>query len=72
MNRADVAFPSMGREARVRLESRSLDAPSLERLAAGTACSADSGRRAQVGVPLTDLLRNRPGCAAGRALSCPR
>src|SRR4051794_41943709 len=53
MNRADLAFPSMGGEARVRLESRSLDAPALERLAQGT--------RARIDAIEAALSRFRPG-----------
>ena len=41
MNRADLAFPSMGGEARVRLESASLGAPELERLAAAARVRID-------------------------------
>src|SRR3954465_4817316 len=53
MNRADLAFPSMGGEARVRLESRSLDAPALERLAQAT--------RARIDAIEAALSRFRPG-----------
>jgi len=53
MNLADLAFPSMGGEARVRLESRSLDASALERLADGT--------RARIDAIEAALSRFRPG-----------
>jgi FAD:protein FMN transferase len=64
MNRADVAFPSMGGEARVRLESRSLDAPALARLAEAT--------RARIDAIEAALSRFRPGSELNALNADPR
>src|SRR3954447_20184112 len=64
MNRADLAFPSMGGEARVRLESRSLDASALERLAQAT--------RARIDAIEAGLSRFRPGSELNALNADPR
>jgi thiamine biosynthesis lipoprotein len=64
MSRADVVFPSMGGEARVRLESRALDTPALERLAEQT--------RARIDLAEAVLSRFRPGSELNRLNADPR